>query len=61
MASRNLADPSRWTVFDLRALRGPVSAARIGAVPPLLGQVTFAFGAIVVLSGSGPSHPLVSR
>ncbi len=54
----DLADPSAWTLYDLRPLRRPLAAGRLGAVPPLLARVIDGFDAVVVLSGSGPSTSL---
>lgn len=51
----DLADPGSWTLYDLRPLRVPLAARRLGAVPPLLARVINGFDAVVVLSGSGPS------
>jgi hypothetical protein len=53
------ADPQRWTVFDLRPFRARIP--RLGNVPPEMLQVLYGFDAVVVLSGSGPQHDLVTR
>ncbi|HEU0079484.1 MAG TPA: hypothetical protein VFQ76_17640, partial [Longimicrobiaceae bacterium] len=54
----DLADPAAWTLYDLRPLRRPLAAGRLGAVPPLLARVINGFDAVVILSGSGPSTSL---
>lgn len=51
------ADPARWTVFDLRALRPKIQ--RVGALPPGFSQVLYGVDLVVVLSGSGPQHDLL--
>lgn len=48
------ADPQRWTVFDLRPIRGRI--LRLGALPDELLKVLYGFDAVVILSGSGPQH-----
>jgi erythromycin esterase-like protein len=54
----DLADPNAWTLYDLRPLRRPLAAGRLGTVPPLLARVINGFDALVILSGSGPSTSL---
>jgi hypothetical protein len=54
-----LADPDRWTMFDLRPLRPLIP--RFGELHPRLVQVLYGFDAFVVLSGSGPQHDLPIR
>jgi hypothetical protein len=53
-----LADPGAWTLYDLRPLRRPLAARRLGTVDPTLARVIDGFDALVVLSGSGPSTSL---
>lgn len=53
------ADPQRWTVFDLRPLRPRIP--RLGTLPDDLLKVLYGFDAVVILSGSGPQHDLVTR
>lgn len=53
-----LADPGAWTLYDLRPLRRPLAARRLGTVDPTLARVINGFDALVVLSGSGPSTSL---
>jgi hypothetical protein len=48
------ADPQRWTVFDLRPIRGRIP--RLGTLPDELLKVLYGFDAVVILSGSGPQH-----
>lgn len=52
------ADPARWTVIDLRPLRARIP--RLGALPDEARQVLYGFDAVVILSGSGPQHDLVT-
>ena len=54
----DLADPRAWTLYDLRPLRRPLAAGRLGTVAPLLARVVNGFDAVVILSGSGPSTSL---
>lgn len=49
------ADPAAWTLYDLRPLRLPLAAGRLGDVHPGLARVIDGFDAVVILSGSGPS------
>jgi hypothetical protein len=51
------ADSTRWTVFDLRALRPQVQ--RLGDLNPEFSQVLYGADLLVVLSGSGPQHDLL--
>lgn len=51
-------DETQWTLFDLRPLRAPLSAGRLGDVPERLARTIWAFDAILVLTGSTPSTPL---
>jgi hypothetical protein len=52
------ADPRQWTVFDLRELRPRIR--RMGELPDELRNVLYGFDAVVVLSGSGPQHDLLT-
>lgn len=51
------ADPGRWTVFDLRAIRARIP--RLGSLPDETRKVLYGFDAVVILSGSGPQHDLL--
>jgi hypothetical protein len=50
------ADPARWTVFDLQALRPQVQ--RLGGMHPSFNQLLYGVDLVIVLSGSGPQHDL---
>ncbi len=56
-----LADPARWTVFDLRPLRPLLGANRLGEVPDRMRQVIWGFDAFVILSGSTAASELLAR
>jgi hypothetical protein len=51
------ADPARWTIFDLRALRPQIRG--LTELPPGFSQVLYGVDVVVVLSGSGPQHDLL--
>jgi hypothetical protein len=53
------ADPGAWTLYDLRPLRLPLIAGRLGPMHPDLARAIHGFDALVILSGSGPSESLV--
>ena len=48
-----------WTLFDLRPLRTPANAGRLGNVPPRLLSVIFGFDALLVIADSRPSTSMV--
>jgi hypothetical protein len=50
-----LADPARWTLYDLRPLRPLLAANRLGPVAERMARTIWAFDAYIVLSGSTPS------
>jgi hypothetical protein len=52
------ADPARWTVIDLRPIRARIP--RLGSLPEDTLKVLYGFDAVVVLSGSGPQHDIVT-
>jgi len=54
------ADAAQWTVFDFRPLRPLLSGGRLGQLPARTTQVIYGFDALVILSGSHPSQPLVA-
>lgn len=54
----DLADPSRWTLFDLRPLRPLLAARRLGPVPEGLARTIWAFDMMLILSGSSPATML---
>ena len=53
------ADPERWTVYDLRQLRG-MGGRAINALAPEMQRIIFSFDAMVVLSKSSPQHDLIT-
>ena len=53
------ADPERWTLYDLRALRS-MGTRRLGALPPQVQQIILGFDAMVVLSKSTPQRDLIT-
>ena len=55
------ADAAQWTVFDLRRLRPLLSDGRLGQLPARTTQVIYGFDALVILTRSHPSQPLVSE
>lgn len=52
------AYPEGFTLIDLRPLRPLLSAARTKTADPELMRIVHGFDAILVLTGSRPSHPL---
>ena len=56
----DLADAAQWTVFDLRPLRPLLSSGGLGQLSARTTQVIYGFDALVILSGSHPSQPLVA-
>lgn len=53
------ADPERWSLFDLRPLRQLLRGGELEQVPERARQVIRGYDAVLILSGSGPAHPLV--
>lgn len=54
----DLADPARWTLYDLRPLRPLLAARRLGPVPEGLARTIWAFDMMLILSGSSPATML---
>lgn len=54
----DLADPARWTLYDLRPLRPLLATNRLGPVTDRMASTIWAFDAYLVLSGSTPSTML---
>ncbi len=52
------AGSTRWTSFDLRALRPLAGNRRLGTLPAATIQAIFGFDFLVVLDGSTPATPL---
>ena len=53
------ADPERWTLYDLRALRS-MGTRGLGALPPQVQQIILGFDAMVVLAKSTPQRDLIT-
>jgi hypothetical protein len=55
------AEPGSWSLFDLRPLRELLRDGELGEVDERARQAIRGYDAVLILSGSGPSHPLVER